>query len=80
MEWRGVITARRGSHTRSRFRTAASSPPRPSLPRYSAPKVADGLTLGPGQSAYPVIRLSRMIILISCVIIHLITCEFLTIS
>jgi hypothetical protein len=45
-----------------------------------APKVADGSALGPGQSVCPAIRLTRVIILISCVVIHLITWELLAIS
>jgi hypothetical protein len=45
-------------------------------PQCWTPKRADGPTLRPGRSACPEIRLTRMFILISCVVIHLITWEF----
>jgi hypothetical protein len=45
-----------------------------------APKVADCSTLGPGQSVRPAIRLTRTIILISCMVIHLITWDLLVIT
>jgi hypothetical protein len=40
------------------------------------PKWANGPALGPGRSACPEIRLTRMFILISYAVIHLITWEF----
>jgi hypothetical protein len=42
--------------------------------------VVDGPTLGLGQSACPMIRLTQAIILISCVVIHLITWDLLFIA
>jgi hypothetical protein len=41
--------------------------------------VADGPTFEPGQSVCPAIRLTQVIILISCVVIYLITWNMLAI-